>query len=62
MATTKQQLKAYVNNANYEKFKAIARNDKRSASNYLELLIEREIERYEAEHGTVKVSQCSSDT
>lgn len=53
MPTNKPQLKTYVDTTTYQKFKTIAESEHRSASNYLELLILQEIEKYEAIHGTI---------
>lgn len=47
MSTNKPQLKTYVSNDVYEKFKAIAEKENRSISNYLEFLVMREIENQE---------------
>lgn len=54
MPTNKPQLKTYVDTTTYEKFKIIADKENRSISNFLELLILKEIERYENEHGNIK--------
>lgn len=56
MSTDKPQVKAYVSRENYEKIKAIAKKDKRSVSNQIELLIEKCIEEYESQNGSIKIN------
>lgn len=58
MSTTKPQLKTYVNATTYTKFKEIAKLENRSASNFLEYIIEREIKVYEAEHGEIQTDRA----
>lgn len=55
MATKKPQIKAYIEQDLYEKFKIIANKQHRTASNYVELLIIKEIETYEKQNGTISV-------
>ena len=52
MATSKPQLKTYVSNEVYEKFKKIAESENRSISNYLEFLVMREINSKDTETDT----------
>lgn len=59
MPSNKPQLKTYVDTPTYEKFKIIANNENRSASNYLELLVLREIENYELKHGTISIKNVN---
>ena len=55
MPSQKPQLKTYVNNETYEKFKLIAKKENRSASNLLEFLILEKIEMYEKNNGTINI-------
>lgn len=55
--TDKPQVKAYVSRENYEKIKAIAKKDKRSVSNQIEILIEKYIEEYESKHGSINIQK-----
>lgn len=57
MPTQKPQLKTYVHETTYNKFKILAEYEHRSTSNYLELLITTEIKRYESEHGEIKINE-----
>lgn len=57
MPSNKPQLKTYVDISTYEKFKLIAESEHRSASNYLELLILKEIKEYENKHGNIQVGK-----
>ncbi len=59
MPTKKPFLKTYVDNITYEKFKIIAENEKRSSSNLLEVLVLKEIERYESGHGTINIKNMN---
>lgn len=59
MPSNKPQLKAYVDTTTYQKFKAIADIEHRSTSNYLELLVLQEIEKYESNHGTINVKNVN---
>lgn len=53
MATDKQQFKSYVEQEIYDKFKYICQKEKRTASNYIEMLLEKEIKEYEDKNGTI---------
>lgn len=59
MPSNKPQLKTYVDITTYDKFKIIASKENRSASNYLELLILKEIENYESQHGTINAKNVN---
>ena len=59
MGTTKPQLKTYIENIYYEKFKIVADADGRSVSNMLEQLVRKHIENYEAEHGEIQIDNES---
>ena len=43
--------------ADYDKMRIIAITDNRSMANYIEKLVKNEIERYEAEHGVIKIEE-----
>lgn len=53
MATNKPQIKGYISEENAAKFKIIAKKEKRSTSNLIEVLIEKAIEEYEKENGPI---------
>lgn len=55
MGTNKPQLKTYIEEEYYEKFKIIANADGRSISNMLEQLIKKHIDTYETEHGEIEL-------
>lgn len=55
MPTKKPQLKTYVNESTYEKFKIVAIKENRSASNMLELLVIEKIENFEKNNGTINI-------
>lgn len=55
MPTKKPQLKTYVDENTYQKFKLIASKENRSASNMLELLILDKIKTYEKNNGTINI-------
>lgn len=57
MSTQKPQLKTYVNEDIYNKFKILAKKQHRSTSNYLELLAIKEINDYEAAHGVIELPE-----
>lgn len=59
MATNKPQIKAYIEQTTYEKFKALANKEHRSTSNYIEMLVMNEIEKYESKHGTINVKNIN---
>lgn len=61
MPSNKPQLKAYVDVTTYEKFKALADKEHRSTSNYIEMLISKEIEQYENTHGNIKINMLKND-
>lgn len=55
MPTKKPLLQAVVENETREKFKYIANKEKRKVSNMLAIIIEQYIEKYEAEHGEIRL-------
>lgn len=59
--TNKSLIKTYVNNDIYNKIKIIAKNDNRSVSNYLEMLLTKEIQSYEQENGIIPLQTESLD-
>lgn len=61
MPSNKPQLKAYVDVTTYEKFKTLANKEHRSTSNYIEMLISKEIEQYENKHGNIKINMLKND-
>jgi hypothetical protein len=61
MPSNKPQLKAYVDATTYEKFKTLANKEHRSTSNYIEMLISKEIEQYENKHGNIKINMLKND-
>lgn len=61
MPTNKPQVKAYIDNVTYEKFKIIAEKERRSISNLIEFLIIREIENYETHNGNINTVNIGRD-
>lgn len=61
MATNKPQVKAYIDNNTYEKFKIIAEKERRSISNLIEILILKEIENYESNNGNINTVNIGRD-
>lgn len=61
MPSNKPQIKAYIDQTTYEKFKALANQEHRSTSNYIEMLVIREIENYESKHGNIKINMLKND-
>lgn len=59
MPTKKPQLKTYVKNDTFEKFKLIADKENRSVSNMLEILVLEKIENYEKSNGTIKIQSIT---
>lgn len=59
MPTNKPQIKAYIDQTTYEKFKTLANKEHRSTSNYIEMLVLKEIEMYENKHGTIHVNNIN---
>lgn len=59
MPSNKPQLKAYVDTITYEKFRTLAEKEHRSTSNYIEILVTREIEKFESENGTINVKNLN---
>lgn len=53
MSTKKPQLKSYINESAYKKFKKLAEIENRSISNLLEITVINTIKAYEAEHGEI---------
>lgn len=54
MPSKKPQIKAVIDQEEYEKFRQIAENENRSISNLLQTLVKDKISAYESEHGTIK--------
>ncbi|WP_455532426.1 hypothetical protein [Roseburia inulinivorans] len=61
MPSNKPQIKAYIDQVTYEKFKTLAEQEHRSTSNYIEMLVSREIENYENKHGNIKINMLKND-
>lgn len=59
MTTKKPQLKTYLTEVNYIKFKEIAHIENRSVSNLLETLIIQKIESYEKQNGEIKIKNLN---
>lgn len=57
MAVIKSQFTLRLNLKDHAKIKKIASDENRSMTNMIELLIKREILRYEQEHGEIPVSE-----
>ncbi len=58
MATDKKRIQAYVNENTIPKFRILsALNGYKSMSEYAGMLIEKEIETYEAEHGPIPLPE-----
>lgn len=55
MATDKRQFTLRLKEENFEKLKYIATKNKRSIAMQIEFLVEREIERFEKEHGPIRI-------
>lgn len=53
MATNKPQVKAFIEADVKEKFEIICKNENRSISNMLEVLIKEKINKYEMENGNI---------
>lgn len=53
MATDRQQFKSYAEKEIYDKFKYICQKERRTASNYIEILLEKEIKEYEDKNGEI---------
>lgn len=56
MPSNKPRIATYTSDENRDKFKVISAIHKMSMSEYLEYLINKEIEQYEKEHGTIKIT------
>ena len=56
MAVLKTPFTLRMELVDYAKIKKIAKEDNRSVTNMIETLIKREIKRYEAENGEIKVT------
>ena len=56
MPSTKPQVKAIVEQHEYEKFKYIAEQENRSVSNLIQTLVKEKIQNYEKEHGTIQIN------
>lgn len=61
MPSTKPQLKAIVEQEEYEKFKIIAQEENRTVSNLLQTLVRQKINQYENEHGNLKINMVKND-
>lgn len=61
MPSNKPQLKAVINEEEYNKFKAIAEAENRSVSNLLQTLVKDKIKEYENEHGYIKINMLKND-
>lgn len=61
MPSNKPQLKAVINEEDYNKFKAIAEAENRSVSNLLQTLVKDKIKEYENEHGNIKINMLKND-
>jgi len=61
MPSNKPQLKAVINEEEYNKFKAIAEAENRSVSNLLQTLVKDKIKEYENEHGNIKINMLKND-
>lgn len=59
MSTKKPQLKTYIEEIEYLKFKQIAENENRSISNLLQTLVFNKITEYEKEHGTINIKNIN---
>lgn len=55
MPSQKPKIVIYSDNETIAKIQYIAEQDKRSASNYCDLLIQKHIKEYEAEHGKIDI-------
>lgn len=56
MATNKKVFTLRLEENNFEKIKIIAEKNKRSIAMQIEYLIEQHIEKYEEEHGSIKIN------
>lgn len=61
MPSNKPQLKAVIEQEEYNKFKAIAEAENRSISNLLQTLVKDKIKQYESEHGNIKINMFKND-
>ena len=57
MATSKVNLSVRVTPEENAKLKKIAKSEVRSVSNLIDFLIQKEIARYENEHGEIKITE-----
>lgn len=55
MATDKKRIAAYVTEDTVKKFKVVSATKSKSMSEYAAILIEKSIEGYEVEHGTIEI-------
>ena len=59
MPSTKPQVKAIVEQIEYEKFKYIADKENRSVSNLIQTMVKDKIKNYETEHGEIQIDKES---
>ena len=57
MATDKKRIAAYVTEETVQKFKIVSATKGKSMSEYSAILIEKSIEGYEVEHGTIEIQK-----
>lgn len=56
MATNKIQTGLRLNEITYEKAKALSDREQRSLNNFIEHIVQRYIEEYEVQHGTIHLA------
>ena len=57
MGTDKKRIATYVTEEIVQKFKVVSATKNKSMSEYAAILIENSIERYEQEHGEIKIEK-----
>ena len=62
MATTKKRIAAYVTDETVKKFKIVSATKNKSMSEYAEMLIQKAVEEYEQNYGTIKVENQEKNT
>ena len=62
MPSNKPRVTVYTDEKTYAKLGALAEQDGRSISNYTEMLIRKNIMKYELEHGEIKINDWQCDT
>lgn len=62
MPSTKPQIKAVIEQEDYEKFKKITESENRTISNLLQTIVKKYISDYETEHGMINISESGDSS